>query len=274
MKRLHLCVVAVLLTVAVGVPAAAQDGVTVTYTVAASDLYTVTNNGGDPTITFTDCLTANHTYTLDFTVAVTTDRSITATFATVGEGSFNFIPQGFTPPTIQTSGTGTDTVNVRGTFRAGPNVFPPTEGNVVGIYLEGPNASVLGQAILFVRYACVAAPPPARAPMFLPLITMAPPPRQRCVARSPTSATATSTAITCARSRRGCSSPMDAICSFRPTARSSPSSAMMGSTLPVPTAARFDASPHSARHTPLNGPMTAPSCCGNGRWITRTRFGP
>ncbi len=159
----------VLLTLVLGLPAAAQDGVTVTYTVAASDLYTVTNNGGQPRITFTDCLTTNQTYTLDFTVAVTTDRSITATFATVGEGSFNFIPQGFTPPTIQTSGTGTDTVNVRGTFRTGPKVIPRSEDEV-GIYLRGPNDSVLGDVTMSVRYACVAAP----MTVYLPLVTTAP----------------------------------------------------------------------------------------------------
>ena len=160
MKLLHLSVVAVLLTVVLGLPAAAQDGVTVTYTVAASNLYTVTNNGGEPTITFNDCLTANQTYTLDFTVAVTTDRSLTATLATVGEGAFNLIPQGFSPPTIQTTGTGTDTVNVRGTFRAGSNVFPrgPESTDTLAIYLEGPNEEVLGDAQLGVAFACVAAP--------------------------------------------------------------------------------------------------------------------
>ncbi len=158
MKPLHLAVVALLFTVVLGLPAAAQDGATVTYTVAASDLYTVTNNGTKPSVIFNDCLTTNQIYTLDFAVTVTTNRSLTATLATVGEGSFNFIPQGFTPPTIQTSGTGTDTVNVRGTFRAGPNVFPPSDENMVGIYLLGPNDSVLGDVIMSVRYACVAAP--------------------------------------------------------------------------------------------------------------------
>ncbi len=160
MKLLHLSVVVVLLTLVLGLPAAAQDGVTVTYTVAASDLYTVTNNGAEPTITFIDCLTANQTYTLDFAVTVTTDRSLTATLVTVGEGSFNLIPQGFTPPTIQTSGTGTQTVNVRGTFRAGPNVFPrgPESTDTLAIYLEGPDEEVLGEAQLGVAFACVAAP--------------------------------------------------------------------------------------------------------------------
>jgi len=162
MKLLYLSVVAVLLTVVLGFPAAAQDGVTVTYTVAASDLYTVTNNGTEPTITFTDCLTANQTYTLDFAVTVATDQRLTATLATVGEGAFNFIPQGFTPPTIQTTGTGTQTVNVRGTFRAGPNVFPrgPESNDALGIYLEGPDEAVLGDAFLGVAFACVAAPAP------------------------------------------------------------------------------------------------------------------
>jgi hypothetical protein len=162
MKLLHLSVVAVLLSVVLGLPAAAQDGVTVTYAVAASDLYTVTNNGTEPTITFTDCLIANQTYTLDFAVTVTTDRSVTATLVTVGEGAFNLIPQGFTPSTIQTSGTGTQTVNVRATFRAGPNVFPrgPESNDALAIYLEGPNEAVLGDAFLGVAFACVAAPAP------------------------------------------------------------------------------------------------------------------
>ena len=160
MKLLHLFVVAVLLTLVLGLPAAAQDGVTVTYAVAASDLYTVTNNGTEPTVTFNDCLTANQAYTLDFAVTVTTDRSVTATLVTVGEGAFNLIPQGFTPPTIQTSGTGTQTVNVRATFRAGPNVFPrgPESGDALAIYLEGPDEAVLGDAFLGVAFACVAAP--------------------------------------------------------------------------------------------------------------------
>lgn len=173
MKLLHLSVVAVLLTVVGGLPATTQDGATVTYTVATSDLYTVTNTGTEPVINFTNCLTTNQLYTLDFAVTVTTDRSLTATLATVGEGSFNFIPQGFTPPTVQTSGTSPQTLNVRGTFRAGNNVFlPRQQPEVVGIYLEGPNDSVLGDAILFVRYACVAAP----TQVFLPFVTTAPPP--------------------------------------------------------------------------------------------------
>lgn len=162
MKLLHLFIVAVLLTLMLALPAAAQDGVTVTYRVGESDLYTVTNNGAEPTITFNDCLIANQAYTLDFAVTVVTDRSLTATLVTVGEGSFNLIPQGFTPATIQTSGTGTQTVNVRGTFRAGPNVFPrgPESNDALAIYLEGPDQAVLGDAFLGVAFACVAAPAP------------------------------------------------------------------------------------------------------------------
>lgn len=161
MKLLHLSVLAALLTLVLGVPAAAQDGgVTVTYTVTASDLYTVTNNGTEPLVTFNRCLIANQVYTLDFAVTVATDRSVTATLATVGEGSFNFIPQGFTPATIQSTGAGTQTVNVRGTFRGGPNVFPrgPDSEDALAIYLEGPDEAVLGDALLGVAFACVEAP--------------------------------------------------------------------------------------------------------------------
>ncbi len=162
MKRLYLFMVALLLTLGLGLPAAAQNGTTVAYTVAASNLYTVTNNGTEPLVSFTDCLVANQTYTLDFAVTVTTPRSLTATVVTVGEGSFNFIPQGFTPPTIQTSGTSPQTVSVRGTFRAGSNVFPrgPDSNDALAIYLEGPDEEVLGDAQLTVAFACVAAPAP------------------------------------------------------------------------------------------------------------------
>jgi hypothetical protein len=153
MKTVLSSLLAVVLACALVAPTSAQTGVDVRWTVAESDLYTVENNGEQPLVSFNDCLMANQTYTINFSVTVETSASYEAEFATTGEGTLNLIPQGFEPAGV--SGTGTQTFNARGTFRARDVAFSNAR-DAFGVYLEGENGAVLGESFMTIEFDCIA----------------------------------------------------------------------------------------------------------------------
>lgn len=153
MKALSTLLLAIMFAFASVLSVHAQDdGFNVTWTVAESNQYTVEDNGGQPTVSFNDCLVANQTYTINFSVTVETEGSYEATFATVGEGSQNLIPQGFNPATV--SGDGTQTFEATATFRARDVSFSNAPDSF-GVYLEGPDEAVLGESFMAIAFDCI-----------------------------------------------------------------------------------------------------------------------
>ncbi len=153
MKTVLSTLLAVVLAFALAAPISAQTGFDVSWTVAESDLYTVENNGEQPLVSFNDCLMANQTYTINFSVTVETSDSYEAEFATTGEGTLNLIPQGFEPASV--SGTGTQTFEASGTFRARDVSFSNAR-DACGVFLEGENGEVLDQSFMTVEFDCIA----------------------------------------------------------------------------------------------------------------------
>ena len=94
---------------------AAAGAATVTWDFAASNAYTVANDGTkSPTVTFNPCLRTNTAYTINFAVTVASTAAYNARFATVGEDTqvltITFAPAGV-------SGSGTRTFTGAVTFR-------------------------------------------------------------------------------------------------------------------------------------------------------------
>jgi len=159
MKRsLTMIGIVLALTLSLSTAAAAQAPVTdVRWTVTASPDYTVTNNGAQPLVRYTNCLRTNTTYTIPFSVTVTGTGAYNARFATVGEVT-QFFNVSFAPASV--SGNGTQTFRATATIRTGSRTLRQATqpANRFGIFLEpSPGAAPLVDSFLAVDVNCIAA---------------------------------------------------------------------------------------------------------------------
>ncbi len=135
----------------------AQEAPTVTWTVAASDDYTVTDNGAEPLVEFNDCLETNSTYTVEFSVNVDA-TDFDATFAATGE-TLQFLQVSFDPAGV--AGSGATTVEATATLTTQDTTFEEPTGQErerFGIYLEPQGGGApLGDSFLAVDIPCIVA---------------------------------------------------------------------------------------------------------------------
>ncbi len=156
--RIFLALVAVFALAFGPARALAQDGTEVTWTVAASDEYTVTNNGAQPLVEYNDCLATNTTYTIDFSVTVDADENYEYNFATSGETTQFFDEMYFTPTHVA-GATGTETFDATFTFQTGDTTFSEPTGPArerFGIFLEADKMPV-ADSFLSVDIPCIRA---------------------------------------------------------------------------------------------------------------------
>lgn len=156
--RILLALVAVFALTFGSALALAQAGTEVTWMVAASDEYTVTNNGAQPLIEYNDCLATNTTYTIDFSVTVDADEDYEYAFATSGETTQFFDAMSFAPTGVA-GAAGTQTFDATFTFQTGDTTFSEPTGpqrERFGIFLDADGTPV-ADSFLSVDIPCIQA---------------------------------------------------------------------------------------------------------------------